>query len=414
MFSGVGKQAGVSGSNSRSVLWSRMSIPHVVGAIRGIAGSRKTFFNTLPQPSHYRIKGVAVFLLSFLLLTLLTGPAVWAAEDTSAPADAKTAVKRIGYLEAGSFWLYDRTWDAFRKEMSKFKDIRCEYPEDARFSPGWEPEKIRKLPEIAEALLKRDDLDLVVGMGTAAVKALLAANNGQKPILGMGMADPIAAGVVKSAEHSGIKNFTCRVTVDRWSNMFRVFYDVVRFKKLGMMYPDTKDGRVYAALDDAEAVASELGFSLVKYDKLSSAESVDECAKGLDELHKEGIDAFFIGPLNCFDIEKKGYPELVKKLNKWDIPTFARDGTEYVKAGALMGFATWDFGPIGLFLAKQAQAILTGTSPGAIFMLDRAEPSIALNLEVAKSIGFDFPFDILLAADELYEKITLPSKSSDK
>ena len=262
--------------------------------------------------------------------------------------------------------------------------------------------------------MKRDDLDLIVGMGTAAVKALLAANNGKTPILGMGMADPVVAGIVGPGETSGIENFTCRVTVDMWSNMFRVFYDVVRFKKLGMMYPDTKDGRVYAALDDAEAVASELGFELVKYDKLSSAETVDECSKGLDELHKEGIDAFFIGPLICFDIEKQGFPELVKKLNGWDIPTFARDGSKYVEAGALMGFSTWDFGPIGTFLGKQAQAILTGTSAGSISMLDRAEPSIALNLEVAKNIGFDFPFDILLAADELHETIKLPSNPSEK
>ena len=103
------------------------------------------------------------------------------------------------------------------------------------------------------------------------------------------MADPVAAGVVKSAQDSGVDNFTCRVEVDRWSSMFRVFYDVVRFHKMGIMFQNSQEGRVYAALGDAQAIASELGFSLVLYDGLSSAESAEECRKGLDDLRKQGM-----------------------------------------------------------------------------------------------------------------------------
>ena len=323
-------------------------------------------------------------------------------------AMASPPVKRIGYLEAGPFWLFDNTWSAFRDGMGKYDDTRCEYPADARLSPGWQPEQMRRLPELAKQLLQRNDLDLVVGMGTAAVKALLAVNDGHTPILGMGMADPIAAGVVKSAEDSGVDNFTCRVAVDRWSSMFRVFYDVVRFHKMGIMFQNSQEGRVYAALGDAQAIASELGFELVLYDGLSSAESTEECRKGLDDLHKKGMDAFFIGPLNCFDLGGDGMAPLLQKLNQWKIPTFARDGSEYVKAGALMGFSTWNFGPSGIALANQAHAILTGTKPRALPMLDQSEPSIALNLATAKTIGFDFPFDVLVTADELHETISQP------
>ena len=267
---------------------------------------------------------------------------------------------------------------------------------------------MRRLPELAKQLLQRKDIDLVVGMGTAAVKALLAVNDGRLPILGMGMADPIAAGVVKSAQDSGTDNFTCRVEVDRWSSMFRVFYDVVRFHKMGIMFQNSQEGRVYAALGDAQAIASELGFSLVLYDGLSSAESTDECRKGLEELHKQGMDAFFIGPLNCFDLGGQGMAPLLQELNQWKIPTFARDGSEYVKAGALMGFSTWNFGPSGIALAAQAHAILGGTQPRSLPMLDQSEPSIALNLATAKAIGFDFPFDVLVTADELHETISQP------
>ncbi len=331
---------------------------------------------------------------------------LWGALPT--PCRAQPPVKRIGYLEAGPFWLFDRTWSAFRDALARSSDIRCEFPPDARISPGWEPEQMQTLSAQASALMQRTDLDMVVGMGTAAVKALLSANTGRVPILGMGMADPIAAGVVSSAVDSGVDNFTCRVTVDRWASMFRVFYEVVHFRKLGIMFADNPEGRVYAALADARAMASELGFSLVLYGGLSSAESTEECAKGLESLYAQGMDAFFIGPLNCFDIESDNLPRLLNTLTGWNVPTFARDGSEYVKAGALMGFSTWDFGPIGTFLAVQGHAILTGTLPRSVSMLDKAEPSIALNLATAKAIGFDFPFDVLVVADELHEVITSP------
>lgn len=350
-------------------------------------------------------------LLSLLLfLWALPCACPLAQPPTQPPAQtpAQTPGKRIGYLEAGPFWLFDNTWKSFREAMERYGDMHCEFPQDARFSPGWDPKQMQRLPELAKQLLQRKDLDLVVGMGTAAVKALLAVNNGCLPILGMGMADPIAAGVVKSAQDSGVDNFTCRVTVDRWSSMFRVFYDVVRFHKLGIMYQDNPEGRVYAALNDARAIASELGFSLVLYDGLTSAESPDECRKGLNELHRQGMDAFFIGPLNCFDIGGEGIGPLLRMLTQWKIPTFARDGSEYVKAGALMGFSTWNFGPIGKALAGRAHKILGGALPRGLPMLDRSEPSIALNLAVAKAIGFDFPFDVLVTADELHETIAPP------
>lgn len=343
------------------------------------------------------------WLLAVLLVVL-----AMLAPEVATPARAESGVKRIGYLEAGPFWLFDSTWSAFRAAMVQNDEFRYEFPPDARLSPGWEPAQMQTLPEQAEQLMRRKDLDLVVGMGTAAVKALLAANDGSKPIIGMGMADPLAAGVVKSAEDSGVDNFTCLVAVDRWSSMFRVFYDVVHFQRLGILYQDSPEGRVYAALADARAIASELGFSLVLYGKLSSAESVEECSRGLDALHEQGMDAFFIGPLNCFDITGGGIAPLLDKLTRWSVPTFARDGSDYVKAGALMGFSTWNFSPAGQALARQALEIFRGAKPRSLSMLDRAEPSIALNLAVAKAIGFDFPFDVLVTADELHETVTAP------
>ena len=43
-------------------------------------------------------------------------------------------------------------------------------------------------------------------------------------------------------------------------------------------------------------------------------------------------------------------------------------------------------------------------------MVDDAPPKIAINLAVAREIGFDPSFEILGASDEIYNEITLPEK----
>ena len=73
-----------------------------------------------------------------------------------------------------------------------------------------------------------------------------------------------------------------------------------------------------------------------------------------------------------------------------------------------MGFSTWNFGPTGEFLANQAVAIFSGSQPRSLSMVDRVEPTIAVNLETAARIGFHFPFDVLVVADEIFEKTLRP------
>lgn len=104
------------------------------------------------------------------------------------------------------------------------------------------------------------------------------------------------------------------------------------------------------------------------------------------------MDAFFIGPLNCFDIGDAGMAPLLQKLNQWKVPTLRAMARNTSRQGALMGFSTWNFGPSGIALAGQAHAILTGTKPRAPPMLDQSEPSIALNLPPPRPLALIFPF----------------------
>ncbi len=347
-------------------------------------------------------------LLSMVMVLLGMGTNCWA----SFPIINRKI--RIGYLEAGPYWIYEGTFKAFKDSLiKKGWGDKVVFVKNAHFSPGWGPEHKAEYVERAKELMTRKDIDFVIAMGTAATAALLKVNNGSKPILAMAVADPVASGFVKSIHDSGIDNFTVRIVPNRWKIMFEVFYDVVQFKRLGIIYPDTAAGRVYSNVEDAHEVAKEKHFKVLEY-KISSAEGFCECERGIKDLIKRGMDAFFIPPLNCFDWTKSNVEKLLNLLNDHKIPTFARDGSLYVRAGALMGFSTMDFGPVGDFLANMAIQIFKGVPPRKVNMIDKASPKIAVNLETALKIGFDFPVSILIASDEIYEKTQLPKNRKFK
>ncbi|MFP5213609.1 MAG: ABC transporter substrate-binding protein [Acidobacteriota bacterium] len=322
---------------------------------------------------------------------------------------------RIGYIEAGPYWIFEGTYATIKKALGTMGWAqKVEFPEDAHVSPGWEPEKKPVLEEKAKTLMARTDLDLIISAGTDASKAVVAANNNRTPIVAIAMSDPVRSKVVTSDKDSGTDNLTVYFELERYKRMFRMFHDVVGFKKLGLIYSDTENGKLYANADDAREVAKEKGFEVVEYAKVSRAEKPEECMEGLKWLVSQGVDAFFIPALSCFDWSANDVKPLMDYLTANKIPTFAREGTKVVKAGALMGFSTIDFSSRGSFIADKIVRILQGEKARALPMVDNAPPKISLNVSVAQEIGFDPPVDILAASDEVFSEITLPEDRKTK
>lgn len=58
-------------------------------------------------------------------------------------------------------------------------------------------------------------------------------------------------------------------------------------------------------------------------------------------------------------------------------------------------------------MANQAGCVDRDHAP-VMFMLDRMELTIAINLETAVTIGFHFPLDVLVVADEIFEHTVRP------
>lgn len=339
------------------------------------------------------------WITSALLIGLLSAAAVSAEEQKKF---------RIGYFESGYSSIYDNTWGAFKAALAEAGwGERVEFPEDAHISPGRSPEQRKQWFPKAKELIERGDLDLIFSAGTDATSVLINVNDGKTPIIAGGVSDAVKSGFVASAQNSGIDNFTVRIVPGRYERMFRIFHDEVGFQKLGLLYVDTENDRVYANVRDAEVVAAERGFEIVSY-KIPPTRTAEECMTGLKTLAKQGIEAFYIPSLTCFEWAKYDVKKYLDFLADNGIASFARQGSEDVHAGALMGFSTVDYSSRGRFLANNAIKILEGAKARSLPMIDDAPPKIALNLEVAKRLGFDLSFEILGASDEIYQDIVLP------
>ncbi len=319
--------------------------------------------------------------------------------------------KTVAYMENGEFWLFNKSYQALKVEL-KNTDFDFIYPSELYISSGWDTSK-EKLLEDANKLLE-SEADIVIAAGTSASSALIEMNLQRKknklatkPILAIALADPIAAKFMKADGSSIYDFFTTEVSPEKWQSMYKVFHNIVDFKKLGIMFPDSEEGRIYGATDDAHRVAKEEGFEIIEAKIFD--ESTKSCEKGIKELHKKGADALFISPLVCFDWSTQNPTALLDLIHNYNMPTFARDGSLFVQGGALMGFATWDFSSSAKTNAMAIEDIMYGAKPSDIKMTVVHEPKIAINLEVAKKLNFVFPFSLLLSADEIFENTSTPS-----
>lgn len=386
----------------------------------------------------------SVLIWAITMITLAISQLCAAAADKGAfsTAPVKNSGKkwRIGYYEGGEYKDYQLTLIATIEGLMDLgwleksaippqngiqtkalwnwlaKDAKSEYLEfvaDAHYSANWD-DKIRgkMASDIIQRLSQAKDLDLMIAMGTWAGKDI-ANSQHQTPTLVLSTSDPIAAGIIKSAEDSGCDNVHARVDPLRHERQMRIFHDVIGFKKLGVFYEDTEAGRCYAALDKVQKVAAERGFELIVCHTIDDVpdikraeESVIKCAEELSAK----VDAIYVTQQNGVNAEN--LPKLVAVANKHHIPTFAQAGSEEVKEGILLSLSQAGFKADGRFHAENIAKVFNGAKPRDLDQVFESPPKIAINLATASIIGFDPPVDVLGAADEIYQEIeSSPQKS---
>jgi ABC-type uncharacterized transport system substrate-binding protein len=280
-----------------------------------------------------------------------------------------------------------------------------EFVEDALWQPGDFDES--KRAAVRQAILKRlsekKDVDLILAMGTWAGQDMVVLG-APVPTIVLSTSDPIGSGIIKSPWDSGLDNLNARVSPERYTQQVRLFHDIIPFKKLGLIYENTPEGRTYSALDNVKEVARELQFELVTceapFSGLPPAETEQKALDCYRKLVRE-VDAVYVTVHR--GMSDDSIRQAAEILRKAKIPSFSMQGPVEVRSGILMSMAQADFSDVGIFHAETIARVFNGAKPRQLNQIWADPAKIVLNLKVTRMIGFDPPVDILLAADEVYE-----------
>jgi ABC-type uncharacterized transport system substrate-binding protein len=288
-------------------------------------------------------------------------------------------------------------WNCLTQAKSDF----LEFVPDAFWSADWKPDlRAEKRADFLNRAKTRRDLDLVLALGTWAGQDL-ATDEHDIPVLVCSTSNAVFSGIIKSPEDSGRDHVHARVDPTRYARQVRLFHKIVGFKKLGVVYENSREGISYAGMDQIEPLARELGFQLTTCEARFSGVTQEESEKEVLACHEKlatEVDAVYITIHR--GVNMQSIATLLEPLFRHRIPTFAMGTLFEVNAGVMMSMAQPDFKYAGDFYADTMARILLGERPRDISQVLPDPQDVRINIEAAKRIGFHIPVDIISDAQE--------------
>ena len=315
----------------------------------------------------------------------------------------------LGWMEKGDIPEPDETHDA--KKIWTWlarngKSNYIQFVEDAFWSSNFDKSlRVKAKTDVLTRLSGKGDIDFMIAMGTWAGQDL-ANNQHSVPTMVMSTSDPIQSKIIKSAEDSGFDHVHAKVDPTRYIRQLRLFHEIIGFKKMGIAYENSVDGRTYSAIADVEKVAKETGFEVIKCEAPFSGVERNVATAGMVKCYAElspKVDAIYVTVHR--GVYPEVMPEILAPLFKHKISSFSQRGPVEVKHGVLLSIARADFSEVGRWHAAVAAKIFNGAKARGLNQIFEDPKKIALNIETALLIGYDPPVDVLGAADEIYEEI---------
>lgn len=255
-----------------------------------------------------------------------------------------------------------------------------------------------------DELAGRKDINLIFTIGTHSTKRMIKADK-KTPIIYTIVGDPVNAGIVKNWKGSGA-NFTGVETPEYYTKVISLMHNFVWFKSLGMIYLAGSPSHE-AGIKQIEKLSKELEFKFVhkgfplrdKNKKKFPKEKIRrDMQAALEEVCPQ-VDAFFVQTSNTFT---KEFDLFSKAFLKHRIVS-AGDPTN-IEKGLIMGIGK-DAKRFGRQCAQYAVKIMEGQHPGKLPMDIGTKLSVDVNLEAAKMVGFNPPFELISGADNLYQQV---------
>ncbi len=366
-------------------------------------------------------------VLSVMLAIAVICPTVWASQTAPKKwrilyveggpytnyqhllAGTARGLARLGLIANGNVAIPSETessremWEWLSKNAG---GNRIEFLRDGYYSANWDAAERERISEaIARRVREKKDVDMIWAFGTWSGLDM-AGSVKDIPIFSMSVSDAVGAGIARSWEDSGQDNLHAQVEPGRYKRQIAVFHEVFKFKRLGIPYEDTPEGRSTCAMDEIEAAAEELGIELVRCTTPLDLPDPDESFRNLQQCVKTlstSSDAIYLTLSS--GIQGERMVELLQPIIDAGIPSFSQGGPNEVKLGVLMSLAQASFLDWGQFEADCMAKVINGEKPRNVNQIFEPALGLAINLKMAMLIGWNPPLEILAAVDEIYQQI---------
>lgn len=261
------------------------------------------------------------------------------------------------------------------------------------------------------ALLRRireqGDVDLLLALGTRAGMDM-ATDEHSVPTFVLGSTDPLHAGITRTLDDSGRDHVFVQTLPRRQQRQLQLFHKMFQFKRLGVMYEDTQEGRALVGMHNVEEAARQDGYTLVhcRLDPSGTSQQRDDNLRQcLQQLAASSDAVYLTYALDLYDLS---LGEVLQPFIKAEIPSFSQRGVADTREGALMSLSEWNYIEMGQSVAQALQQVMQGATPRSLEQEFTARLGLAINLRMAALIDWDMPPAALVAVDELCDQVATP------
>jgi ABC-type uncharacterized transport system substrate-binding protein len=319
-------------------------------------------------------------LSAILTLGLLGAPV--------ADAQQTATIPRIGFLSPSA---PSPVAEAFRRGL---RDLGYVEDRNVVIYPRWAEGRLDRLPDLAAELVSLN-VDIIVAVVTQAV---LAAKNvaGTTPIVMVGVADPVGAGLVDRLARPG-RNITGTSSVanDTLGKALQLLTEVApRVSRVAVLWNPANSVFQTRMVREAEAAAPGLGVHL----QLLEVRNPNELDRAFAAMARQRAGALLVPPDPMFTFHRQRIIELAARSR---LP--AMYGLrEWTESGGLASYGA-DFAELARHAATYVDRILKGAAPADLPVEPPTTFEFVVNLTTAKALNLKIPQAVLRRADEAIE-----------
>ncbi|NIP31999.1 MAG: TolC family protein, partial [Candidatus Dadabacteria bacterium] len=338
-----------------------------------------------------KITNVLTTIVLFIISVLS-----FAAFPNSSYSEIKTV--NVSIVFDGPSPLNSNTLSLYKEEITKITEgeFIVNFPENKIITSDWNYINIQR---IIDQILSDPQVDILITAGVISSYEVSKRIDLSKPVIAPFIIDQKLQSIpINDSGSSGINNLNYISGGSVIDREFKVFHDIVNFKKLAFVFMSFIPERFPELKNNVKNSTEKINADIVFIPAGNSAKEVLE-------LIPDDVDAIYITSLLTFSEQE--ISNLISGINNRKLPSFSMLGREEVSKGVLISLnSDTDFLRIARRVALNFQDILLGNNAGSLPVAFKNQEELVINMETARSINFFPEWKWLTEADVLYEDIS--------